>query len=75
MTVTLSPELEAWIERLRAEGEYESVADLLTDALSLLERHADLRAAIREGVESGPPMDGGRALNELRERLHAYRVK
>ncbi|MGE0256169.1 MAG: hypothetical protein AB7N54_11595 [Alphaproteobacteria bacterium] len=54
MPVNLTPDLEARIERLR--GDRRSAAAVIAEALDVYE---ELRAAIAEGVRSGPasPLD------------------
>lgn len=67
MTIDLTREQEALIEKQLASGRYRSRAEVLSEALELLDDHAQLEAAklerlrkeIRRGLESGEaePLD------------------
>jgi putative addiction module CopG family antidote len=79
MSVSLSPQAEARV-RLRLEGgSYQSVDEVIDDALDLLEerdRRLDaLRAKLRIGLESGEGIEYSRELmDEIeREAEEAYR--
>lgn len=55
MTITLTPQLEAMIEKKVASGHYASASDVVEEALRLLEekdRAARLKAAIAVGMDA-----------------------
>ncbi|WP_322515097.1 type II toxin-antitoxin system ParD family antitoxin [Rhodopseudomonas palustris] len=78
---TLDEQSEAFVESLVESGRYESVGDVLRDSLRLMQaREAkleELRAAIQEGLASGPMEEVGsmfeRIKAEGRKRLAAER--
>jgi putative addiction module CopG family antidote len=72
MTVSLSPQLEAWIAARVKNGVYNNTEQVLTQALELLKMQEDLetqsvflsqdvkrRAALRELVEQGQLLNMG----------------
>ena len=72
MTVTLSPQLEAWITAQVKDGVYNDTNQVLTEALELLKMRVALetqsaflsqdakrRAALRELVEQGQQLNMG----------------
>jgi antitoxin ParD1/3/4 len=58
-SIALGPDLEAFARRKVASGEYGSISEVIRDAMRrAVERDAKveaLRAAIQEGIDSGPP--------------------
>ena len=58
MTVSLPPEQERYTRELVESGQFESVDDVLSTSLRLLEEQetAWLREKIDEAFESGPPI-------------------
>lgn len=81
-TITLPAEMAANLRRLVDEGEYASTSEVVREALRgwLRERNTEqqelaaLRAAIREGDESGESVAADQVFTELR-RLLAERRK
>ncbi|MBI5132561.1 MAG: type II toxin-antitoxin system ParD family antitoxin [Rhodopseudomonas palustris] len=78
---TLDEQSEAFVEGLVESGRYETAGDVLRDSLRLMKaREAklqELRAAIQEGLDSGPMEEIGdmfeRIKAEGRKRLAAER--
>jgi Arc/MetJ-type ribon-helix-helix transcriptional regulator len=74
MTMQLTPEMQAAIERLHAlpEADQERLAPQINDYLTRLE---ELREAIREGEESGPavPLDLDAIKRDARQQWEAGR--
>jgi antitoxin ParD1/3/4 len=68
MNVHVARHFEVWIEDEIASGRYASAEQLIEDSLRLLEqreaRVRDMRAAIQEGLDSGPaePWEGAEAI-------------
>jgi antitoxin ParD1/3/4 len=79
MNVSLTPQLEEWIQQKVATGRYGSASEVVREALRLLEardrayqaRLADLRQAIQAGIDSGPAEPLERA-QELLRQARAY---
>ena len=54
MNITLTPQVEGWIEEQIAAGHYADASEVVHDAIQLLEEHSRreaLRAALMEGYE------------------------
>jgi antitoxin ParD1/3/4 len=54
MNITLTPQLEGWVEEQVAIGRYHDASELVREAVQLLEeqsRYEALRAAVQEGFE------------------------
>jgi antitoxin ParD1/3/4 len=73
MNISLTPQLEELIKRKVASGRYGSASEVVREALRLLEdrdRTAEekltaLRAEIRKGQDSGPPIDADEVFRRL----------
>lgn len=76
-SITLSPELAVAVDEAVAAGEYASASEVVREALRLWKERRDLygysleelRALIREGIESGPAEDASIVFDRLRERF------
>lgn len=86
MNVSLTPELEKLVQEKVRSGRYTSASEVVREALRLLEKQDQLRALrldevrkkIAEGLKSldrGEGIDGGEALEKLREKSEARRRK
>ena len=85
MTVELTAEHEALIERQLATGRYSSRAEVIADALHLLSDQIQLeqiklkrlRAEVQKGIDSGPPtpLDMEEVKAEVRRRADERRVR
>lgn len=85
MNISLTPQLEELVKAKVASGLYGSASEVLREALRLLEerdrlnavRLEELKAAIKEGLESGEPtpLDVGAIKARGRKRLAAQRKK
>jgi len=84
MNVSLTPELERFVEEKVHSGRYTSASEVVREALRLLEEHEKVRAAqlteFREetdrrlaSLERGEGIDGATALAQLRQRSNARR--
>jgi len=84
MNVSLTPELERFVQEKVHSGRYTSASEVVREALRLLEEHEKVRAAqlaeFREetdrrlaSLERGEGIDGATALAHLRQRSHARR--
>lgn len=70
---TLGAHFEGFVRKLVDSGRYASASEVMRDGLRLLEeretqreaRLEALRMSIREGVESGPPVDADSFLDKL----------
>ena len=82
MTLTLDPQLEQRIQRAQAHGNYQEPADVIEEALNLLEAEQKLteeqRAALdarldrsMAQIERGEGIPGDRLLEAIAERRHA----
>ena len=81
MTVTLTPEQEKFIAEQLADGHFRSPADVVAQSLEMLRAHeefirsnvAELREKIASGMKQirrGEVVDGRKAIQNLREKLH-----
>ena len=83
LTISVSPQQLARIQRAVETGAYASNSEVLREALRLWERQeeireleiARLRKAYEEGIASGPARDGEEAFARIRERLAAQARK
>ena len=84
MNVSLTPELERFVQEKVHSGRYISASEVVREALRLLEEHEKVRAAqlaeFREesarrlaSLERGEGIDGATALAQLRQRSHDRR--
>jgi antitoxin ParD1/3/4 len=84
MNVSLTSELERFVQEKVHSGRYTSASEVVREALRLLEEHEKVRAAqlseFREEIERrltalerGEGIDGATALAQLRQRSHARR--
>lgn len=77
MNVSLTEELELFIRAKVESGLYTSSSEVVRAALRLLKRQDDaeqqklevLRADIREGLESGEPIDADAVFDGLKQEL------
>jgi antitoxin ParD1/3/4 len=85
MNVSLTPELEEYIEQKIETGRYHSASEVVREALRLLEEHdqlrqirlKELRKDIQAGLESGKsiPLDVEEIKKEGRKRLSQSKKK
>jgi antitoxin ParD1/3/4 len=84
MNVSLTPELERFVQEKVQSGRYTSASEVVREALRLLEEHEQVRTAqlaeFREEIdrrlaslERGEGLDGATALAQLRQRSRARR--
>jgi antitoxin ParD1/3/4 len=84
MNVSLTPELERFVQEKVHSGRYTSASEVVREALRLLEEHEKVRAAqLAEfheeidrrlaSLEHGAGIDGATAQAQLRQRSHARR--
>jgi antitoxin ParD1/3/4 len=82
MNVSLTPELERFVQEKVHSGRYTSASEVVREALRLLEEHEKVRAVqlaeFREEIDRrlasldrGEGLDGATALAQLRHRSHA----
>lgn len=80
MQITLNPEQEAFIQHQLAKGRYQSVEDLFSQALILLQQQqeyeqwlGETRQKVEAGIaalDQGEGLDGDVVVAQLRDRLH-----
>jgi antitoxin ParD1/3/4 len=84
MNVSLTPELEKFVEERVATGRYQTASEVVREGLRLLElrdrdREAafkELKAKLKRGVEQaerGELIDGDKVFAEIRDRLERRR--
>ena len=84
MNVSLTPELERFVQEKVHSGRYTSASEVVREALRLLEEHEQIRMAqlaeFREEIDRrlasldrGEGLDGTTALAQLRQRSHTWR--
>ena len=84
MNVSLTPELERFVQEKVHSGRYTSASEVVREALRLLEEHEQIRMAqlaeFREEIDRrlasldrGEGLDDTTALAQLRQRSHAWR--
>jgi antitoxin ParD1/3/4 len=86
---TLSPHLEAFIQKQIDSGRYASASEVVRAGLRMLEEHEEgrplramlreekrawLEAEIRKGMESGPPIPGDEVMARLEARAAARKL-
>lgn len=75
MNVSLTPHFQDLVTELVTSGRYGNASEVIRDALRLLEERETrlqmLRAAVEEGVNSGPPEELER-FEDLRQQARAY---
>ncbi len=72
-SITLSPELAELVDGVVEAGEYASASEVIRDALRQWKERRDLfgytldelRRLVREGIDSGTPVDGPSAMKRL----------
>ena len=76
MNVSLTPELEKFVDTKVDSGLYNNASEVVREALRLLKEHDEIRQKWREQIErgwleaqSGRVVDGPRAMAEARKRL------
>ena len=78
VNVSLTPELEAFLQRRVKSGRYQTTSEVVREAIRVLERHEkereeglrQLKAKLRRGAaqaERGELLDGDQVFDELRE--------
>ncbi len=85
MNISLTPELEKFVQDKVASGRYHSASEVIREGLRLLEeqelirevRLAALREEIQKGLDSGPstPLDMAAIKTRGRKRLDAVQKK
>ena len=86
VNVSITPELEEFVQSLVASGRYHSASEVVRDALRLLRRHdeltrieaEELRREIQLGLddlEQGRVVDGEQAFEEIRRMSRERRRK
>lgn len=76
VTVSLTPEMAAMVRQKVENGEYTSVSEVVREALrdwsrkqsSEQQELQELRALLKEAIDSGPGEDGGTVFARLRAR-------
>lgn len=76
MNVSLTPELEKFVDDKVDSGLYNNASEVIRESLRLLKEHDDIRQKWREQIErgwleaqSGRVVDGPQAMAEARSRL------
>ena len=76
MNVSLTPELEKFVDGKVESGLYNNASEVVREGLRLLKEHDDIRVKWREQVERGwlqaqrgEVVDGPTAMAEIRERV------
>lgn len=82
MNVSLTPELERFVQGKVESGLYNNASEVVREGLRLLKEHDEMRARWREQVErgwiqaqAGQVVDGPRAMAEIKSRLKARAKK
>lgn len=76
MDIHLNPDVEKIVRGKLATGGYDSAADVVTEALRLLEQRDELRGKIADGLQSlrsGRGIDVDDAFRELKGRHEDYK--
>jgi len=72
MTVSIPPDLQAFVDSLIAKRRFSSESEVLAEGLRLLQAKEALAEAVQEGfqqIDEGAGIDGSTAIAELRTRL------
>ena len=76
MNVSLTPELEKFVDAKVESGLYNNASEVVREGLRLLKEHDDIRVKWREQIERGwleaqrgEVADGPTAMTEIRERV------
>ena len=76
MNVSLTPELEKFVDGKVESGLYNNASEVVREGLRLLKEHDDIRLKWREQIErgwlqaqTGEVVDGPRAMADNRERI------
>lgn len=76
MNVSLTPELERFVDGKVESGLYNNASEVIREGLRLLKEHDDVRVKWREQIElgwlqaqSGTVVDGPRAMAEIKDRV------
>jgi len=82
MNVSLTPELERFVQRKVETGLYNNASEVVREGLRLLKEHDEIRLKWREQIErgwaqaqAGQVVDGPHAMSEARNRLRARTKK
>ncbi|MGB2717230.1 MAG: type II toxin-antitoxin system ParD family antitoxin [Vicinamibacterales bacterium] len=82
MNVSLTPELERFVQGKVESGLYNNASEVVREGLRLLKEHDEIRARWREQIErgwiqaqAGQVVDGPRAMAEIKSRLKARAKK
>jgi antitoxin ParD1/3/4 len=77
MNVSLTPELEKFVEGKVDSGLYNNASEVIRESLRLLKEHDEIRLKWREQIErgwlqaqAGELVDGEKAMTGIKERLH-----
>jgi len=76
MNVSLTPELEKFVDGKVESGLYNNASEVVREGLRLLKEHDEIRVKWREQIESGwlqaqrgEVVDGSAAMAEIRDRV------
>ncbi len=82
MNVSLTPELERFVQGKVESGLYNNASEVVREGLRLLKEHDEIRLKWREQIErgwaqvqAGQVVDGPRAMSKLKNRLSARTKK
>jgi len=82
MNVSLTPQLERFVQRKVETGLYNNASEVVREGLRLLKEHDEIRLKWREQIErgwtqarAGQVADGARVIVETRNRLRARSKK
>lgn len=82
MNVSLTPELEKFVDDKVESGMYNNASEVVRESLRLLKEHEDFKARARESIErgwldaqAGRVVDGPKAMAEAHTRLKNMAAK
>ena len=82
MNVSLTPELEKFVDDKVESGLYNNASEVVRESLRLLKEHEDFKARARESIERGwlqaqrgDLADGPKAMTEARARIKSLSKK
>ena len=82
MNVSLTPELERFVQGKVSSGLYNNASEVIREGLRLLKEHDEVRLRRREQIErgwrqaqAGAAADGAAAVREIKNRLRARAKK